>query len=90
MSEQLRNLSQSIVEIAKEIDGLVVSYGKHTAMRTRPRSWVVDWRSTGFRSKRGNWTSCSTSCARRKSEETASAEHFMCSGSHPAVALKRR
>ena len=31
MSEQLRNLSQSIVEIAKEIDGLVVSYGKHTA-----------------------------------------------------------
>ena len=30
MSEQLRKLSQSIVEIAKEIDGHVANYGKNT------------------------------------------------------------
>ena len=28
MSEQLRKLSQSIVEIAKEVDGCVANYGK--------------------------------------------------------------
>ena len=28
MSEQLRKLSQSIVEIAKEVDGHVANYGK--------------------------------------------------------------
>ena len=30
MSEQLTNLSQSIVEIAKEVDGHVANYGKNT------------------------------------------------------------
>ena len=30
MSEQLRKLSQSIAEIAKEIDGQVANYGKGT------------------------------------------------------------
>ena len=30
MSEQLRKLSQSIVEIAKEIDGHLTNYGKNT------------------------------------------------------------
>ena len=30
MSEQLRKLSQSIVELAKEIDGQVANYGKGT------------------------------------------------------------
>ena len=30
MSEQLRKLSQSIVEIAKEVDGHLVNYGKGT------------------------------------------------------------
>jgi hypothetical protein len=30
MSEQLRKLSQSIVEIAKEIDGHLGNYGKNT------------------------------------------------------------
>ena len=30
MSEQLRRLSQSIVELAKEIDGQVANYGKGT------------------------------------------------------------
>jgi len=30
MSEQLRKLSQSIVEVAKEIDGHVANYGKNT------------------------------------------------------------
>jgi hypothetical protein len=30
MSEELTNLSQSIVEIAKEVDGHVASYGKNT------------------------------------------------------------
>jgi hypothetical protein len=30
MSEQLRKLSQSIVELAKEIDGQVANYGKNS------------------------------------------------------------
>ena len=30
MSEQLRKLSQSIVELAKEIDGQINNYGKST------------------------------------------------------------
>jgi hypothetical protein len=30
MSEQLRKLSQSIVELAKEIDGQMANYGKNT------------------------------------------------------------
>ena len=32
MAEQLRKLSQSIVEIAKEIDGQLANYGKHTSI----------------------------------------------------------
>jgi hypothetical protein len=32
MSEALRKLSQSMVEIAKEIDGQVANYGKHTSI----------------------------------------------------------
>ena len=31
MSEQLRKLSQSIVELAKEIDGHVANYGQNTS-----------------------------------------------------------
>ena len=31
MSEQLRKLSESIVELAKEIDGHVANYGKNTS-----------------------------------------------------------
>ena len=31
MSEELRKLSQSVVELAKEIDGHVANYGKNTS-----------------------------------------------------------
>ena len=37
MSEQLRKLSQSIVEIAKEVDGHVANYGKDIPNEDTPQ-----------------------------------------------------
>jgi len=48
MSEELSELSQSIVEIAKEVDGHVANYGKNTPNDDTAAVWLLDWPSTGY------------------------------------------